>query len=176
MDCPKTAWRVGFDMLPEAITRSRLPGRIRFQIPSKKGDLKYFQNLEKRFKASLPEHRIRASALTGSVVIHHTRVDINALTAIADRHQLFSLRLEDEPALPLAKRIALPIRSANGHIRNVSDGRLDLAGAIFLGLLAFGMWELAIGNFRRPPWYTAFWYAFGLFSKTIVDELRMDTQ
>jgi hypothetical protein len=53
---------------------------------------------------------------------------------------------------------------------------LDLPGMIFLSLLAVGLWELAIGNFKRPPWYTAFWYAFGLFSKAIFDELKSEMQ
>mgnify|MGYP000002910752 CR=1 FL=1 len=163
-------------MLPDAIIRSRLPGRIRFQVRSQKGNLEYFQNLEKHLNASLPDHLITASALTGSVVIQNTSIDLNEIAAVADRHRLFRLRLEDEPALPLAKRVAFSVRNANHQIRNVSSGSLDLAGAIFLGLIAFGLWELAIGNFKRPPWYTAFWYAFGLFSKTIVDELRSDTQ
>ncbi len=163
-------------MLPEAITRSHLPGRIRLQIRSQKGRPAYFQNVEKCLATSLPGQQVTASALTGSVLIQGPPLDANALTAAADRHRLFSLRLEDEPVLPLAKRVTHPIRSANRHIRNISDGVLDLSGVIFLGLLAFGMWELAIGNFRRPPWYTALWYAFGLFSKTIMDELRADRQ
>lgn len=163
-------------MLPEAIIKSRLAGRLRFQIRSQKGNLNYFQNVERCFEASLPEHRITVSALTGSVVIQSSELNVDELIAVADQHQLFSTRLEGEPALPLAKRVALPIQSANRHIRTLSDGTLDLSGAIFIGLLVFGMWELAIGNFKRPPWYTMFWYAFGLFSKTIFDELRTDTQ
>lgn len=163
-------------MLPEAIIRSRLPGRVRFQIPSQRNRLEYFQEVETHLTAAFPEHQITVSALTGSVLIQATSLDVDAVAAVANRHQLFSIRTEEKPALPLAKRIALPIRSANHHIRTASGGSLDLAGAIFLCLIAFGLWELAIGNFKRPPWYTAFWYAFGLFSKTIVDELRMDAQ
>jgi hypothetical protein len=29
--------------------------------------------------------------------------------------------------------------------------------------------EIMRGNFRMPPWYTAFWYAFGLFTKSMLD-------
>lgn len=163
-------------MLPEAIIRSHLSGRIRFQVRSQKGNLEYFQKLEKGLGVALPDHRTTASALTGSVVIQNASIDLDEIAAIADRQRLFSLRRETEPAPSMATRVGLPIRNVNHQIRKVSGGRLDLSGVVFLGLLAFGMWELAIGNFRRPPWYTAFWYAFGLFSKTIVDELRQDTQ
>jgi hypothetical protein len=176
MDCPEAAWRIGFDMTPEALVRSCLPGRIRFQIRSQKGNLKYFQNVEECFKASLPEHQITVSTLTGSLLIQHTALDFNEINAVADRNQLFSIRSESAPAIPLARRIAIPIRDANRQLHTVSGGVLDLSGAIFLALLAFGIWELAIGNFKRPPWYTALWYAFGMFSKTIVDELRSDTK
>jgi hypothetical protein len=61
---------------------------------------------------------------------------------------------------------------ANHQVKALSGGELDLSGIIFIALLGFGLWELAIGNFKRPPWYTAFWSAFRLFSKTIIDELN----
>lgn len=163
-------------MLPEARIKSRLSNRIRLKIDAKKGDAAYFQRIEQKLPESLPEGRVSASALTGSVVIHGTGLDLDAIGTAADRQGLFSLTAEKTGVLPLARRVALPIGGVNRQIHDLSGGALDLSGAIFLALLASGLWELAIGNFKRPPWYTAFWYAFGLFSKTIIDELRIDTE
>jgi hypothetical protein len=77
---------------------------------------------------------------------------------------------------PFVKRIVDPVRDANRSIHVLSGGVVDLPGIIFLLLLASGLWELAIGNFKRPPWYTALWYAFGLFSKTLFDELNQENR
>jgi len=30
------------------------------------------------------------------------------------------------------------------------------------------------GNFGIPPWYTAFWYSFGVYTKQIAGGLRED--
>ena len=162
-------------MLPEATTKSRLSHRVRLQIRTQKGNAAYFQRVEKTLQKAFPEHTFAVSVLTGSVVIQDADIDLDAIKQAAEEKKLFVIPSEEKAVVPLAKRIALPIRGANRQIRTVSGGALDLGGALFLALLAFGLWELAVGNFKRPPWYTAFWYAFGLFSKTIIDELSVDT-
>jgi hypothetical protein len=52
---------------------------------------------------------------------------------------------------------------------------VDLPGMVFLSALLIGLYELARGNFRPPPWYTAFWYAFGVYSKSLMDR-RAETE
>jgi hypothetical protein len=45
---------------------------------------------------------------------------------------------------------------------------LNLPGLIFLTLMGVGVFQLATGRRVIPPWYTAFWYAFGVFSRLLV--------
>ena len=40
---------------------------------------------------------------------------------------------------------------------------MDLAGILLLFLLIAGMTEILRGKIQMPPWYTAFWYAFGIY-------------
>lgn len=163
-------------MIPEATIKHYVGGRLRLQIPSRKGDADYFEKIAGRLKEALAYQRIAASALTGSLLVEDAAFDLEALRTVAEDRALFSIRASDAlPIQPLARRIASPIRGANRRLNEISGGVLDLPGVIFLSLLAFGLWELAIGNFKRPPWYTAFWYAFGLFSKTIFDELKSES-
>jgi len=60
--------------------------------------------------------------------------------------------------------------SLNQKIQQVTSGRLNLTNGIFLALVIFGVSELIRGNWKTPPWYTAFWYAFGVYSKTLFDQ------
>ncbi|MDX9786520.1 MAG: hypothetical protein RBT11_07080 [Desulfobacterales bacterium] len=159
-------------MLPEATIKHSLRRRLRLQVMSKRGDSAYFEKVENWLKEALSSSTITVSALTGCLVIENDSVNIEAVRSIASQRQLFLITPGTPAPKKLAERIAAPIRKVNCGINVLSDGALDLPGALFLLLLIFGVWELAIGNFRRPPWYTAFWYAFGLFSKSLYDELN----
>jgi hypothetical protein len=46
----------------------------------------------------------------------------------------------------------------------------DLTSALFAALVIFGISELIRGHWKTPPWYTAFWYAFGGYSKVLLDQ------
>jgi hypothetical protein len=161
-------------MIPEASIKHRLAGRLRFQIESRKGDAAFFDTVENRLSETLAYRRVTCSALTGSLVIEDDALDETAVYDAVMNHGLFSISSAELTPKPFVKRIVDPVRDANRSIHVLSGGVVDLPGIIFLLLLASGLWELAIGNFKRPPWYTAFWYAFGLFSKTLFDELNKE--
>jgi hypothetical protein len=161
-------------MLPEARIKHRIAGRLRFQIESRKGDAPYFDDVETRLRQMLAYRTVTASPLTGSLVIEDDALDEATVYAAARDHGLFSISTAELTPKPFVKRIVDPVRIANRSIHVMSGGVVDLPAIIFLLLLASGLWELAIGNFKRPPWYTALWYAFGLFSKTLFDELNKE--
>jgi hypothetical protein len=161
-------------MVPEATIKHRIAGRLRFQIESRKGDVTYFKHVETRLRETLAYRTITASPLTGSLVIEDDALDESTVYTAVGEQGLFSISSAILTPKPFVKRIVDPVRSANRSIHVLSGGVMDLPGIIFLLLLASGLWELAIGNFKRPPWYTALWYAFGLFSKTLFDELNQE--
>jgi hypothetical protein len=160
--------------IPEATIKHRLPGRLRLCIPARKGDLSYFKTVETRLREVSAWKKINSSPLTGSLVIEDDTLDMDAVSDAAESNALFSVQVSAIAHKPFAKRIVDSISGFNHWIKSLSDGSLDLPGILFLILIVFGLWELARGNLRRPPWYTALWYAFGLFSKTLLDEFNHD--
>jgi hypothetical protein len=57
----------------------------------------------------------------------------------------------------------------------MTGGELDIPSVFFAALLISGIYQIARGNMAAPAWYTAFWYAFGIFSRDMlhkVDEPR----
>jgi hypothetical protein len=97
-------------------------------------------------------------------------LDVSGIEAYAEEQGLFDLRRKALGTVPLSRRIAEPLSDTNSFLSRTTGGFLDLPGAAFLLLLGVGVFEIVRGNFRTPPWYTAFWYAFGVFTKSIVDK------
>ena len=54
----------------------------------------------------------------------------------------------------------------NDRVREATGESFDLPGLAFLGLVVSGIYQIARGNFTAPAWYTAFWYALGIFGKS----------
>lgn len=157
-------------MLPEAKVSHHSSKRLRIRIPSRKGDWNYF----KRIGDSLVKYQdfdvLQLNPVTGSVLFIDERLDVDGLEAYAEDHRLFDLKREGLGTVPLSRRIAEPLSGADTFLSRTTGGFLDLPGAAFLLLLGVGLFEIVRGNFRTPPWYTAFWYAFGVFTKSIMDK------
>lgn len=157
-------------MLPEAKVSHQSARRLRIRIPSRKGDWNYFQNLGDKLVKYKDFEVLQLNPLTGSVLFIDERLDIGGIEAYAGENGLFDLRPKASRTVPLSRRIAEPLSDTNAFLSRTTGGFLDLPGAAFLLLLGVGLFEIVRGNFRTPPWYTAFWYAFGVFTKSVVDK------
>jgi hypothetical protein len=118
---------------------------------------------------------VDVNPLTGSVIMTGIAIDQKKVMAFAEEEKLFTAVQPELTSKTLPQTAAAPLAGFSDMIRQFSNGMLDLPGAIFLSLLAYGIVELARGNFSRPPWYTALWYAFGLFSKSLIDQSNSTT-
>jgi len=156
-------------MLPEAHIQHSAEQRVRLRIPSKKGDAAFFSEARKKLSKLQPPDTIEVNPLTGSILLCREAVDIDRVSAFAEENDLFSVIQRGRSATPLAQKIADPFVAVSRFIDRLSGGELDLATVLFLSMLGVGFYEILKGNFRRPPWYTAFWYAFGFLSKSILD-------
>jgi len=159
-------------MLPKAQTVHRTSDRLRLRIPDKKGDVQYFENLFKTMKRKTSFGALEVNAQTGSVLLVGKNIEMEPIAEYAREHDLFGLEPKFYAPAPLARRIAAPIESASSQVRTFTGGDLDLSGIAFLALLGVGVYQLARGRFSFPPFYTAFWYAFGIFTKSILDKSR----
>ena len=156
-------------MLPQAIVSHRTAERLRIKIVSRKGDGAFFSTVEQSLDRDLKYRIVQVNALTGSVLITDSGVDLETLADHASRRGLFTLEHRLAPVQPLGRTLFGPLLALNRKISGFTDGVVDFPGLVFLTLCGFGIYEILRGNIRPPPWYTAFWYAFGIFTKSMVD-------
>lgn len=150
-----------------AVIAHACTGRLRIRVPDRRGDLRYFENVRKAALKSSIEV-IRVNAFTGSILFHGRQATESAVAEFGSVNDLFAIYAA-LPAPSLAKRISAPLTTCNRSLQQWSAGQIDLPGAFFILLLFIALFEIARGRFRTPPWYTAFWYAFGLFTKALID-------
>ena len=62
--------------------------------------------------------------------------------------------------------VGAPFASLSRRIRDFTGSAADLSGLAVLALLTVGVYQIARGNFGAPAWYTAFWYALGIFNRS----------
>lgn len=156
-------------MLPQAQIVHRTAQRLRIRIPGRRGERDFFARLEGSLKRDLELQEVRTNSLTGTVLLIGERIDVERLAELARGEGLFVLQGSAPPA-PLSKKLVRPMANLDESIRTISGGELDLPSLFFLGLLGMGIYQIARGNVGAPPWYTAFWYAFGVFTKYLIDK------
>jgi hypothetical protein len=158
-------------MMPEAFISHRTSKRLRLKIPSHKGDLSYFAQLRDDFSRAQAFETLDVNPLTGSVLFVKEGIDIEAVKKGGEEAQLFELRAAQRGSVPVAERVASSFKSVNESLHRFTGGDVDLAGIAFLTLVGIGIYQISRGNVGAMPWYTAFWYAFGVFTKAVADKI-----
>lgn len=156
-------------MIPVARITHRTPDRMRLKVVPRRGDLPFFDAMAEKVSTAFPDWAVEVNALTGSMLVSGEGLTPQKLTEFGRGEGLFEMETAVDAKHSLALSVTEPLHSADRQIKELTGGRIDLPGAIFVFLLFFGIIELIRGNWRTPPWYTAFWYAFGLYSKTLID-------
>lgn len=142
----------------------RTPHRLRIKIPSRKRDGRYFAALMSHFGRFQGIDRVETNTLTGTLLFVG-KPDVREIAAYGAAKDLFVIKVANPPATALAQKVAADFRHFDTQIRRFTGGDLDLPGLAFLGLVATGIYQISMGNFTAPAWYTAFWYASGIFQK-----------
>jgi hypothetical protein len=151
-------------MPPEAYISHQTTGRVRIKVPSRKRDAGYFGRLQNEFTRLHGIQNVEVNPTTGSVLLA-TAEPTWEIAAFAKEEDLFLLAPPHGGAL--YGRVLDAFRSLNAGTLNLSSGELDISSLIFLTLVGTGIYQLSVGNVTTPPWYTAFWYALGVMSKSI---------
>jgi hypothetical protein len=157
-------------MLPQAIVSHRTAERLRIKIPSRKKNDAFFSEVKQSLDRDLKCRLVQINALTGSILIVDSGIDLETLADHASREGLFTLEPRSAPSQLLGQAVFAPVAALNRKISGFTAGAVDFPGLVFVVLCAFGLYEILRGNVKPPPWYTAFWYAFGIFTKSMVDE------
>ena len=149
--------------LPGAYICHHSAQRLRIRITSRKGNTAYFEKLQSTLAGLRSFDELEVNALTGSVLIVDQQVDIAEIAAYAKERQLFDLTNNNDTRSPTTTQLVSHLENLNINIRRMTAGEMDLAGILLLFLLISGLTELLRGRIQMPPWYTAFWYAFGIY-------------
>jgi hypothetical protein len=158
--------------LPGAFICHQSAHRLRFRIAARRGDAEYFDNLKQTLSRFQKFAKLEVNALTGSVLIVDEHIVVDDIADYAAARQLFALNDPGNSRSPMTTQLVSHLENINTGVRRLTSGEMDIAGILLLFLLISGLTELLRGNIRMPPWYTAFWYAFGVFTKSILDQKR----
>jgi len=153
---------------PSAQVKHQSPTRLRIRIPAERGNAGYFERLRKAFDGAPGLSGVEVNAATGTVLFHGEAVDPAALQGIAAQNDLYDLSEPRGKAPGIPNRSVEPVAAMNRGIRRLTGGSIDLSGLLFFTLLGSGLVQIFRGNMGAPPWYTAFWYAFGVYTKQLM--------
>jgi Heavy metal associated domain 2 len=120
-------------MVPVASIEHQLPGRVRLRVPSRRGDVPFFEKVVRELSKHPSLRELTASPLTGSITVHY-REPLQLMTTAAAEQKLFELG-RSEPQDEGSKKPASTVGKASGA-----------AGATAAGLSGLGLFQVARGN------------------------------
>ena len=152
-------------MLPTAYVCHRVGRRIRVRIPERKGDADYFSLLKGHLAGMKGMETCELNPITGSLLITLAE-DGEEVGQFALRSGLF--RLEGSPPSPpgLSNQVKQNFNEWNDKVRSFTGGSMNLGDIAFLSLMGIGIYQISLGEFLAPAWYTAFWYAMNIQLKS----------
>ena len=135
-------------MVPVAYIEHQLPGRARLRIPSRRGEVPFFESVVQKLSKHPSIRELNASPLTGSITLQYLE-PLQAITATAADQRLFEIcRLEPKTNASESKRAD-----------RLSDGP-ELATAIASGLSGLSLSQIVQGNVLGSATENL-WHAFG---------------
>ncbi len=157
-------------MTPEAYVAHATSSRLRIKIPAKRGDGGYFAVLQDEFIRFSGFERVEVSAPAASILFVDPGIQRQLIAEVAETRGLFRLLEGKGAEEPIARRVLEPLEQTSRKLKDFTGEELDLTTAVFVALLGVGTFQVLRGNLALPPWYTAFWYALGVFTKLMVDK------
>lgn len=154
-------------MLPEAHITHQAAGRLRMKIPAQKGNAAFFSSLKERFSSFPGVQKVEVNPLTGSVLVLHTidlkEVDFKMISEYTQQSGLFRLGQPNTSNGSVSQRMVESFQGVNRKVEQFTGGEVDLPTLAFVGLLGFGIFDMARGKTAAPAWHVAFWYALNIF-------------
>lgn len=153
-------------MVPAAHICHQMDGRMRIRIPARKGDRTYFSAVQSRFSRLEGVQACESNPTTGSMLLSLSATR-EAVADFALTNGLF--RLESVPPEPprLAHRVQKNFNELNTRVTSFTGGGLNLSEMAFLSLVGVGIYQICLGEFLAPAWYTALWYAMNIHTKSL---------
>lgn len=156
-------------MIPAAHVVHRTSHRLRVKLPSKKGSVAFFSAVEDKLREHPDVKRVDVNAMTATaLIVHDAGPDV--LEKYVREQQLFRIVSPTPTPRSLFSQVSAVFAGWNRKLREVSEGQLDIPSVVFLALLSSAVYQIMRGRISAPAWYTALWYALGIFSKGQAEE------
>jgi hypothetical protein len=155
--------------LPKAFIKHQLAGRVRLKIPAKRGDEQYFEALAEAFATCETISQLQLNPPTASLLIQHGATPFSDIAEFAEIAGLFVLAEEEYADLPAIEHLSVASLSSLGvshvdkQLKRLSEGRVDLRSAFFLGFMGLAIHQAAKGRIMSPA-STFFWRAVELLN------------
>ncbi|WP_018953327.1 HMA2 domain-containing protein [Thioalkalivibrio sulfidiphilus] len=137
----------------------RVPGRLRFKLPERRGDVAFFRELVPQLSALEGVLAVRASPDTGSVLIlHGDGFQASLLGAVGTL-----LELSPEPYVPPSafSRAASGLGQLDAWIARETRGGSSVNSIFFLVLVGMALVQISRGQVMAPA-TSLLWYALDL--------------
>jgi hypothetical protein len=145
--------------MPSGLRVHVAPGRIRFRVPDRRGDVGYFKEALEALAGCPGVEGLRANPATGSVLVLH-RGQADDIERFAAAHGLFDVAAP-RPSLATSDEITRALSGATAAVDvglgRLTDGRLDTRGAAMLAISGAALLQAVRGR-MLPPAGTLVWY------------------
>jgi len=141
-------------MVPVAYIEHQLPGRVRLRLPSRRGEVPFFEKVVRELSKNPAIRELTATPLTGSITLQHFE-PLHPIIAAAADQKLFETRRSEPQTNASHPKRACGLREGSG----LPDGS-GLAGEIATGLSGLGLFQAAQGNVSGSA-AENLWHAFG---------------
>jgi hypothetical protein len=122
------------DMIPVAHIEHQLPGRVRLRVPSRRGEVPFFESVVQELSKHPAIRELTATSLTGSITLHYFE-PLQPITAAAADQKLFETR-RSEPQTNVSES-KQPARLGEGS---------GLADGVATGLTGLSLYQVALHN------------------------------
>ncbi len=160
--------------LPAARISHFAPRRLRIKVAEKRRDKAFFDTVAERLATWDSVEGVETNPLTASVLIHFSDAERLFLEAAA-KNDLFDIDFSDafgDPSEPVVTQAAVQsFQTADHALRSWTQNQIDMRGALFMLLLAGGIFQLLRRRLDAPA-PTLLWYAgdlIGLWSDRPAD-------
>jgi Heavy metal associated domain 2 len=145
--------------LPVAFVSHSVPGRVRLRIPTMRHQDEYFARLRDKLTTVPGLKRLTTNTRTASVLLEYTG-EIEPIEALGTRLGIFELGTRPHPH-SLSEWLHTFTSAPDDLVKQLSDGRLDMAGVTALVLTGFGISQIVRGH-ALPAGWTLLWNATNL--------------
>src|SRR5215470_14600411 len=135
-------------MIPVAHIEHQLPGRVRLRVPSRRGEVPFFEKVVRELSKHPAIRELTATPLTGSITLQHFGPLQPIIAAAADQKLFETTRLEPQTNVNESKRTA-----------RLSEDP-GLAGGVATGLSGLSLFQVVRGNVLGSA-AENLWHAFG---------------